>query len=52
MTHQLVAIGSAGGQVIRHWLFVCSCGETFEHHRRAGAKTAFSVHAHTENTRA
>ena len=52
MTHQLRAVGTAGGQVITHWLFACSCGETFTHERRAGAKTAFSVHAHRENRRA
>ena len=52
MTHQLRAVGTAGGQVIAHWLFACSCGETFTHEKRAGAKTAFSVHAHTEDRRA
>lgn len=52
MTHELAGIGPATGHRIHDWMFICSCGETFTHERRAGAKTAFSVHAHTENRRA
>lgn len=52
---QLAFIASArecGSRVATDWLFACSCGGMFTHQRRAGAKTAFSVHAHTENRRA
>lgn len=51
MTHELAAIASAGGKVIRHWMFVCTCHEAFQHQQRRAAWAAFAVHAHTENKR-